>query len=204
MAVEVWSKDGQSLQQQKGELVCTQPFPSMPIGFWGDEDGSNYRETYFEQFPGVWHQGDYVEQTANNGMVYYGRSDATLNPGGVRIGTAEIYRQVEQLEEVVESLVIAHEWQRDTRLVLFVQLANGLKLDDALIEKIKRQIHENTTHQHVPAKVIQVSDIPRTKTGKITELAVRDTVHGVDVGNLDALANPDALAEYQNLSELLT
>ena len=204
MAVEVWDENGQSLSQQKGELVCTKPFPSMPISFWNDADGSNYRHTYFEKYPGVWHQGDYVELTENNGLVYYGRSDATLNPGGVRIGTSEIYRQVEQLDEVIESLVIGHEWRHDTRMVLFVKLAQGLSLDDALTEKIKLQIRENTTHQHVPAKVVQVSDIPRTKSGKITELAVRDTVHGSEVSNLDALANPEVLAEYENRIELRT
>ncbi len=170
--------------QQKGELVCTAPFPSMPIGFWNDPDDAKYRAAYFERFPGVWCHGDYVELTAHDGMIIHGRSDATLNPGGVRIGTAEIYRQVEQLPEVVESLVIGQDWPPgevgDVRVVLFVRLQDGMTLDQALIDRIKQHIRANTTPRHVPAKVVQVTDIPRTKSNKIVELAVRNVVHGLE------------------------
>jgi acetoacetyl-CoA synthetase len=186
----------------KGELVCTRPFPSTPIGFWNDPDGGKYRAAYFEWFAGVWCHGDYVELTERGGMVIYGRSDAVLNPGGVRIGTAEIYRQVEQLDEVLESLVIGQDWERDVRVVLFVRLRDGLALDDALVARIKQRIRTNTTPRHVPAKIVQVSDIPRTKSGKIVELAVRSAVHGRPVKNLEALANPEALEQFRNRAEL--
>jgi acetoacetyl-CoA synthetase len=178
----------------------------MPVGFWNDPDGSKYRAAYFERFPGVWCHGDYVEITAHDGLVIYGRSDATLNPGGVRIGTAEIYRQVEQLDEVVESLVIGQDWPPgetgDVRVVLFVKLREGLTLDDALIGRIQKHIRTNTTPRHVPAKVLQVVDIPRTKSGKIVELAVRNIVHGHEVRNREALANPEALEQFRDREEL--
>jgi acetoacetyl-CoA synthetase len=190
------------LKNQKGELVCTKPFPAMPLGFWNDPDGARYRAAYFEKFPNVWRHGDWCEITAHGGMVIYGRSDAVLNPGGVRIGTAEIYRQVEQLDEVMESLVIGQDWESDVRVVLFVKLREGESLDDALISKIKKRIRDNTTSRHVPAKVLQVSDIPRTKSGKIVELAVRDVVHGRQPKNLEALANPEALEHFRNRGEL--
>ncbi len=202
MAVEVWDEDGISRRGQKGELVCTLPFPSMPIGFWDDDGGERYRAAYFDKFPNVWCHGDYIELTEHDGVIIHGRSDATLNPGGVRIGTAEIYRQVEQLPEVEESLVIDQEWQGDTRIVLFVCLRAGLTLDDALAQKIKTQIRTNTTPRHVPAKIVQVADIPRTKSGKIVELAVRNIVHGWPVKNREALANPEALELYKDLPEL--
>jgi acetoacetyl-CoA synthetase len=180
----------------------------MPVGFWNDPDGSKYRNAYFERFPGVWCHGDFVELTEHDGVIIYGRSDATLNPGGVRIGTAEIYRQVEQLDEVVESLVIGQNWPPDdvgdVRVVLFVRLRDGLVLDAALTEKIKQHIRANTTPRHVPAKILQVRDIPRTKSNKIVELAVRNVVHGRPVPNLEALANPDALEEYRDRDELRT
>ncbi len=208
MAVDVFDEDGKPLRGDKGELVCTAPFPSMPVGFWNDPDGSKYRAAYFERFPGVWCHGDFVELTDHDGIIIYGRSDATLNPGGVRIGTAEIYRQVEQLDEVVESLVIGQNWPPDevgdVRVVLFVRLRDGLTLDAALIEKIKQHIRANTTPRHVPAKILQVRDIPRTKSNKIVELAVRNVVHGRAVSNLEALANPDALDEYRDRDELRT
>ncbi len=208
MAVDVYDDDGKPVRGDKGELVCTQPFPSMPVGFWNDPDGSGYRAAYFERFPGVWCHGDFVELTEHDGMVIYGRSDATLNPGGVRIGTAEIYRQVEQLDEVVESLVIGQEWPPgevgDVRVVLFVKLREGLVLDNDLIEKIKQHIRANTTPRHVPAKVLQVRDIPRTKSNKIVELAVRNVVQGRPVRNIEALANPEALEEYRDRIELKT
>ena len=204
MKVEVWNDDGNPVREEKGELVCTAPFPSMPIGFWNDPEGEKYHSAYFDRFPNVWCHGDYVELTAQDGIIIYGRSDAVLNPGGVRIGTAEIYRQVEQLDEVVESLVIGQEWEGDVRVVLFVRLRDGLTLDDALIDKIRKQIRANTTPRHVPARVVQVSDIPRTKSGKIVELAVREVVHGRPVKNKEALANPEALEQFANRRELLS
>jgi acetoacetyl-CoA synthetase len=202
MKVDVWDENGHAVRQQKGELVCTMPFPSMPVGFWNDPDGRKYRAAYFERFPGVWTHGDYVELTAHDGIVIYGRSDAVLNPGGVRIGTAEIYRQVEQLPEVVESLVIGQHWQGDERIVLFVKLRDGVALDQALVDRIRQQIRQNTTPRHVPGRIVQVTDIPRTKSGKIVELAVRDVVHGRDVRNREALANPEALEQFRNRPEL--
>jgi acetoacetyl-CoA synthetase len=180
----------------------------MPIGFWNDPDGAKYRAAYFERFPGIWCHGDWVELTEHDGMVIYGRSDATLNPGGVRIGTAEIYRQVEQLPEVVESLVIGQDWPPgetgDVRVVLFVKLQEGMSLDEALIDRIKAHIRTNTTPRHVPAKIVQVTDIPRTKSNKIVELAVRNVVHGREVKNIEALANPEALEQYRDREELRT
>lgn len=202
MAVEVFDSSGEPLRGAPGELVCTRPFPSMPIGFWDDDDGARYRAAYFERFPGVWTHGDWAEITDHDGVVIYGRSDATLNPGGVRIGTAEIYRQVEQLPEVLESLVVGQDWQEDVRIVLFVRLREGHELDDALVERIRRQIRTHTSPHHVPKKVIAVADIPRTISGKITELAVREIIHGRPVRNADALANPAALELYRNLPAL--
>jgi acetoacetyl-CoA synthetase len=180
----------------------------MPTGFWNDPDGAKYHAAYFERFPGVWCHGDFVELTEHDGMIIYGRSDATLNPGGVRIGTAEIYRQVEQLDDVVESIVIGQDWPPgeggDMRVVLFVRLRDGLVLDDALVDRIKKHIRTNTTPRHVPAKIVQVADIPRTKSGKIVELAVRNVVSGEEVENLEALANPEALDQFRDRAELKT
>ena len=204
MAVEVFDDQGRPVRGQKGELVCTKPFPSMPVGFWDDADGSRYRAAYFETYPNIWRHGDYVELTAHNGIVIYGRSDATLNPGGVRIGTAEIYRQVEQLDEVEEAIVVGQDWQNDVRVILFVRLRSGVALNDDLVKRIKARIREGCTPRHVPAKVIQVADIPRTKSGKIVELAVRDVVHGRPVKNKEALANPEALRLYEKLPDLAT
>ncbi len=202
MAVEVFDENARPVKGEKGELVCTRPFPSMPIGFWNDPDGARYRAAYFEKYPGVWRHGDWCEETAHGGIVIYGRSDAVLNPGGVRIGTAEIYRQVEQLDEVMESLVIGQDWEGDVRVVLFVKLKDGIALDEALASAIKRRIRENATARHVPAKILQVADIPRTKSGKIVELAVREVVHGRAVKNLEALANPEALEHFRTRPEL--
>ena len=206
MKVEVWNDEGKPVRGEKGELVCTAPFPSMPAGFWNDADGAKYRAAYFERYPGIWHHGDYVELTAHDGLMIFGRSDAVLNPGGVRIGTAEIYRQVERLDEVVESLAIGQDWPprqpNDVRVILFVRLRDGLTLDAGLAERIKKQIRDNTTPRHVPAAVVQVADIPHTKSGKIVELAVRNVVHGQSVKNVEALANPEALAHFRNRSEL--
>jgi acetoacetyl-CoA synthetase len=202
MAVEVWSPSGERVTGAPGELVCTAPFPSMPVSFWNDPDGAKYHAAYFETFPGVWRHGDWIEETAHGGYIIHGRSDATLNPSGVRIGTAEIYRQVEQLPEVVESLAIGQEVDGDVRIVLFVRLAPGLGLDDALRERIRRQIREHTSPHHVPRVILQVADLPRTISGKVSELAVREVVHGRPVKNLDALANPEALEHFRNRPEL--
>jgi acetoacetyl-CoA synthetase len=202
MKVEVWNDAGTPVREEKGELVCTMPFPSMPIGFWNDPGGRKYHAAYFERFPGAWTHGDYCELTKHDGVVIYGRSDAVLNPGGVRIGTAEIYRQVEQLADIVESLVIGQQHDGDERVVLFVKLREGLTLDQALIDRIRAHIRANTTPRHVPARVVQVTEIPRTKSGKIVELAVRDVVHGRPVKNREALANPEALEQFRDRPEL--
>jgi acetoacetyl-CoA synthetase len=202
LKVEVWDEDGKPVVGEKGELVCAAPFPSMPIGFWNDPDGAKYHAAYFERFPGVWCHGDYVELTAHGGMIIYGRSDAVLNPGGVRIGTAEIYRQVEQLPEILESIVVGQDWDGDVRVVLFVRLQPGIALDAALEKRIRSQIRANTTPRHVPARIVAIADIPRTKSGKITELAVRDVIHGRNVKNKEALANPEALELYRDLPGL--
>jgi acetoacetyl-CoA synthetase len=205
MAVDVFDESGRSLGEgDKGELVCTKPFPSMPVGFWNDPDGRKYRAAYFERYPGVWHHGDFIARTEHDGFIIYGRSDAVLNPGGVRIGTAEIYRQVEQLDEVLESLVIAQQWQNDERIVLFVRLRDGLDLSDALQDRIRQQIRSATSPRHVPARIVAVPEIPRTKSGKIVELAVREVVHGRQVKNLEALANPEALEHFRDRPELRT
>ncbi|MBG0840664.1 acetoacetate--CoA ligase [Ectopseudomonas toyotomiensis] len=202
MDVQVWNDNGQAVTGEKGELVCARHFPSIPVGFWNDADGEKFRAAYFATFPGVWAHGDYAEETAHGGLVIHGRSDAVLNPGGVRIGTAEIYRQVEKVPQVLESIVIGQDWQGDVRVVLFVRLRDGVTLDDNLREEIRRVIRTNTTPRHVPAKIIQIADIPRTLSGKIVELAVRNVVHGRPVKNTDALANPQALELYRSLAEL--
>jgi acetoacetyl-CoA synthetase len=204
MAVEVFDENGKSVIGEKGELVCTRAFPSMPVGFWNDPDGAKYRAAYFEKYPNVWRHGDWCERTAHGGMIIYGRSDAVLNPGGVRIGTAEIYRQVEAFDAVVESIVVGQDWEGDVRVVLFVKLREGETLDADLVNRIKQRVRANTTPRHVPAKVLQVADIPRTKSGKIVELAVRDVIHGRAVNNLDALANPEALEQFRGRAELAT
>ena len=202
MAVEVYSPQGETLNDEKGELVCTKTFPSQPLCFWGDESGEKYHNAYFSEFENIWHHGDYVRLTNNGGVVIYGRSDATLNPGGVRIGTAEIYRHVEQLDDVVESIVIGQEWDNDVRVVLFVVLQPGIVLDEKLIQLIRQTVREKCTPRHMPSKVIQVAEIPRTKSGKIVELAVRDVVHNREIKNRGALANPQALELYKNIAEL--
>jgi len=202
MAVDVWSEDGKHVEGERGELVCTKAFPSMPVKFWNDPDSKKYRAAYFERFPGVWCHGDFAEWTKHGGVIIHGRSDATLNPGGVRIGTAEIYAQVEQIPEIVEAIAIGQEWERDVRIVLFVRLKEGAVLDGALIERVKKQIRAGASPRHIPAKIIAVADIPRTRSGKITELAVRDVVHGRPVKNTEALANPEALELYRDLPTL--
>jgi acetoacetyl-CoA synthetase len=202
LAVDVFDEDGNRMPSGKGELVCTKPFPSMPVGFWNDPKGEKYHAAYFARFPNIWHHGDFAEWTEHGGMIIHGRSDATLNPGGVRIGTAEIYRQVEQLDEVQESIVIGQARDNDVRVVLFVVLKPGFDLDEVLRERIKQKIRTGASPRHVPARIVQVADIPRTKSGKITELAVRDVVHGREVKNKEALANPEALDLFKNLPEL--
>jgi len=202
MKVEILDDAGEPVYEEKGELACGAPFPSMPVFFWNDPDGEKYRKAYFSRVPGIWCHGDHALLTDRETVIIYGRSDATLNPGGVRIGTAEIYRQVEQVDGVLESIAVGQHWDNDERVVLFVRLRDGVVLDDALREKIRKQIRDNTTPRHVPAKIIQVTDIPRTISGKITEIAVRDTINGVAVRNTDALANPDALKLYRDLPEL--
>jgi acetoacetyl-CoA synthetase len=204
MSVQVFDPEGHSIHDTEGELVCTRPFPSMPVRFWDDPGGAKYRAAYFESYPGVWRHGDWARMTEHGGLVILGRSDATLNPGGVRIGTAEIYRLVEQLPEVVESLVIGQDWEGDVRVVLFVRLREGLTLDQALTGRIRQRIREYASPHHVPRKILQIADIPRTISGKITELAVRDVIHGRPVVNLDAMANPQALELFRGLEELKT
>ncbi|WP_367084376.1 acetoacetate--CoA ligase [Pseudomonas sp. HOU2] len=203
MAVEVWNDKGVAVIGEKGELVCTRHFPAMPVGLWHDPDGAKLRKSYFSLFPGVWAQGDYAEQLPHGGMLIHGRSDAVLNPGGVRIGTAEIYRQVEKVPQVLDSVAIGQQWQDDVRVVLFVRLQDGVTLDDALQQQIRQVIRANTTPRHVPAKIVAVTDIPRTISGKVVELAVRNVVHGEPVKNTDALANPEALEQFRNRPELL-
>ena len=202
MKVEVFDSQGHSLHEKKGELVCTAPFPSMPLYFWNDPDGLRYHQTYFDRYPNVWHHGDYVELTNHEGIIIYGRSDAVLNPGGVRIGTAEIYREVDRIDEVLESIAVGQDWQDDVRVILFVKLQPDFTLNDDLIQKIKVRIRRHASPRHVPAKIIQVADIPRTISGKIVELAVRDIIHGRTVQNIEALANPEALEFYKDLPEL--
>jgi len=202
MDVAVYDDAGKPVIGEKGELVCRRPFPSMPVGFWNDADGSRYRAAYFEHFPGVWCHGDWAEITSHGGVIIHGRSDATLNPGGVRIGTAEIYRQVEQIDRVAEALAVGQDWDGDVRIVLFVRLAEGAVLDEALIDTIKSRIRAGASPRHVPARVVAVPDIPRTKSGKITELAVREVIHGRTVKNAEALANPEALDHFRDLAVL--
>ena len=202
MAVDIFDDTGKPVRGDRGELVCTKPFPSMPVGFWNDPDGARYRAAYFERFPNIWHHGDYAAITEHDGLVIYGRSDAVLNPGGVRIGTAEIYAAVEGLEEIIEALAIGQDWKGDVRVVLFVRLKPAVTLDEPLKKRIRDTIRAHTTPRHVPAKIIAVADIPRTLSGKLTELAVRNVVHGLPVKNIDALANPGALEHFKNLDEL--
>ncbi|CEG57367.1 acetoacetate--CoA ligase [Legionella fallonii] len=202
MAVTIFNEEGQSVQQTRGELVCTKPFPCMPVGFWNDKDKAAYHRAYFERFPGVWAHGDYAEITSHHGVIIYGRSDAVLNPGGVRIGTAEIYRQVEKIAAVVDSVVIGQDWQDDVRVILFVKLRDGTSIDEELINTIKQTIRQNASPRHVPAKILQVPEIPRTISGKVVEIAVRQVVHNQQVNNLQSLANPQSLEYFKNREEL--
>ena len=202
MKMEIFNDQGEPVREQKGELVCTAPFPSMPVSFWNDTGGAKYRAAYFERFPNVWCHGDYAELTEHDGVIIYGRSDTVLNPGGVRIGTSEIYRIVEQFEEVTEGIAVGQEWDGDVRVVLFLRIQTGHQLNDALRERLRKTIREGASPRHVPEKILQVAEIPRTRSGKIVEIAVRDIVHGRDVTNTDALANPEALEHFKNRAEL--
>ncbi|MGI9413364.1 MAG: acetoacetate--CoA ligase [Hyphomicrobiales bacterium] len=204
MATDVWDENGHPLSAGKGELVCSKPFPTMPLGFWNDDDGAKYHSAYFARFDNVWCHGDFAEWSGHGGLIIHGRSDATLNPGGVRIGTAEIYAQVEPMAEIQEAIAIGQDWQNDTRVILFVRLSESVALDDDLTARIKQRIRAGASPRHVPAKVVAVADIPRTKSGKITELAVRDVVHGREVKNTDALANPEALDLFREIPDLQT
>jgi acetoacetyl-CoA synthetase len=202
MGVEIFDTDGHPVRGERGELVCTAPFPSMPVGFWNDPDGQRYRAAYFERFPGVWHHGDFATLTEHDGLIIHGRSDAVLNPGGVRIGTAELYSAVESLPEVVEALAVAQDWNEDVRVVLFVKLAPGISLDEPLDKKIRNTIRTHTTPRHVPARIVAVPDLPRTRSGKISEIAVRQVIHGLPVTNLDSLADSQVLEHFRNRPEL--
>ena len=202
MDVQVFDEKGHSIIGEKGELVCASPFPSMPVFFWGDPNDQKYHEAYFEKFPNVWCHGDYIEQTSHDGFIIYGRSDTLLNPGGVRIGTAEIYALVEHIPEILENLVVGQEWKDDVRIILFVRLKKGFSLTSELKDTIKKKIRASASPRHVPAKILEIEDIPRTNTGKIAELAVREILHHRPVKNKDALANPEALQLYENLKEL--
>ena len=202
MAVEIWNDSGERVVEERGELVCTQPFPTMPLGFWNDPDDARFEAAYFEKFPGIWCHGDFALETRHGGYLIMGRSDAVLNPGGVRIGTAEIYRQVEQFDEVLEAVAVGQEWEGDVRVVLFVVLRKGMALTDELMLDIKTRIRAGATPRHVPRVVVAVADIPRTRSGKIMELAVRDVIHGREVKNIEALANPEALDCFRDLDAL--
>jgi len=205
MAVHVFDDEANIAKiGTSGEMVCTKPFPSMPISFWNDKDDVKFKKAYFNNYDDIWCQGDWIEKTQNNGFIIHGRSDATLNPGGVRIGTAEIYRQVEKISDVLESIAVGQDWQGDSRVILFVKLKENIQLNDDLIKLIKTQIRNGASPRHIPAHVIQISDIPRTKSGKITELAVKDIIHGRAIKNKEALQNPEALELYKNLAVLKT
>jgi acetoacetyl-CoA synthetase len=202
MKVEAYDETGSPVIGQRGELVCTAPFPSMPIYFWDDPDGRKYHAAYFDVYPGVWRHGDYIEITPRGGVIFYGRSDATLNPGGVRIGTAEIYRQIDGIEEIEDAIVVGQQWRNDVRVILFVKMATGHILDDELRNKVRRTIRTHASPRHVPAKIIAVPDIPYTLNMKKVELAVRNTIHGREVRNKDALRNPECLAAFSAAREL--
>jgi acetoacetyl-CoA synthetase len=201
--VDVFTDKGESVKDgEKGELVVKKPFPSMPVKFWGDDDGQKYHKAYFNRFKNIWHHGDFIERTSNNGFIMRGRSDATLNPGGVRIGTAEIYQQVEDIDFITEGLVVGQDYKNDVRIILFITTKNNEELDDEKIKSIKSRIRKNCSPKHVPSIIIKVPEIPRTKSGKIVELAVRKVIHGETINNKEAIANPEALKYFENIFQL--
>ena len=202
MDVNIFNESGNSIKNKKGELVCTTPFPSMPLKFWNDKNDLKFNKAYFNKFPNIWHHGDYAEIKDNGGFIIYGRSDATLNPGGVRLGTAEIYSEVEKFKQIKESIAVGQSWDNDIRIILFVVLAEGYDLTEELTIKIKKQIRINASPRHVPAKIISITDIPRTKNGKIVELAVKNIIDGNEIKNKEALLNPEVLEQFKNLKEL--
>ena len=204
MDVSVFNNRGKTIKNKKGELVCKSPFPSMPLKFWNDKSDKKYKKAYFNKFKNIWHHGDYAERKSSDGYIIYGRSDATLNPGGVRIGTAEIYSVVEKFKKVKESIVIAQSWDNDVRIVLFLVLNKPNTLDNIFINKLKKVIRSEASPRHVPAKIIEVSDIPKTKNGKIVELAVKNIIEGKKIKNIQALANPNVLKKYKNLKQSKT
>ena len=203
MDVDIFDQKGKSLKQQKGELVCKTPFPSKPIYFWNDENNNKYLNAYFQKYENIWHHGDYIEQTINDGYIIYGRSDATLNAGGVRIGTSEIYRVVENIDQIIECAAVEHNLYADTEVILFVKLNSNNSLDYKLIKNIKLEIRTNLSPKHIPSKIFEVSDIPKTKSGKIVELSIKNIINGMEIENKNALANPDCLKEYQSIYDLL-
>ena len=202
MDVRIFNDKGTSLKNSKGELVCVNPFPSMPLKFWNDKNDVKFREAYFKKFKNIWHHGDFAEIKNNDGFIIYGRSDTTLNPGGVRLGTAEIYSIVEKFKEIKEAIVVGQNWENDIRIILFVIMNQNFNINDSLLNEIKQKIRNNASPRHVPNKILVVKDIPRTKSGKIVELAVKNTIEGMKIKNIEALANPEALAEYKNFKEL--
>ena len=202
MNVQAWDDNGERLIDKPGELVCTNSFPSMPIGFWGDKNDQKYKSSYFERYDNVWHHGDYIIETGSGSFIVEGRSDATLNPGGIRIGTAEIYRQVESLPDILEALAVGQDWQNDQRIILFVITRGGRDLDEILINSIKDIIRKGASPRHVPAKIFKVQDFPRTRSGKITEIAVRDVIHRKKVKNTEVLKNPEILESFKNFTDL--
>ena len=202
MDVNIFDEKGKSIKNKKGELVCLKPFPSMPLKFWNDKKNIKFKKAYFKKYKNIWHHGDYAEKKKNGGFIIYGRSDATLNPGGVRLGTSEIYSEVEKFKEIKESVVVGQSWDNDIRIILFVVLNSGHTLTDELLSRIKKQIKINASPRHVPSKIIEVSDIPRTKNGKIVELSIKNIIEGKKIKNIQALANPEILKEYENLKEI--
>ena len=202
MDIDIFNDKGKSIKNDKGELVCKNPFPSMPLKFWNDKDNTKYKKDYFNEFFNIWHHGDYAEMKKSGGFIIHGRSDTTLNPGGVRLGTAEIYSVVEKFTEIKESIVVGQAWDNDIRIILFIILNANYELDENLLQKIKMQIKQEASPRHVPAKIILVGDIPRTKNGKIVELAVKNIIEGNEIRNKEALANPEVLEQYKNLKEL--
>ena len=202
MDVDIFNDNGKSINNKKGELVCKNAFPTMPLKFWNDKKNVKFKEAYFNKFKNIWHHGDYAEVKKTGGFIIYGRSDTTLNPGGVRLGTSEIYSEVEKFKEIKESIAIGQSWDNDIRIILFVIMNQKYQINNELIKRLKTQIRTNASPRHVPSKIINVNDIPRTKNGKIVELAVKNIIEGNEIKNKEALANPETLNEFKNITEL--